>query len=294
MKLSEIYKNNKQPVISFEVFPPKGEGAEYEAKVTNLFKELEILKKFNPSLISVTYGAGGSSREKTYDLVLDIKNKLNVEPMAHFTCVNFDKSQVLEYVKKIEDSGIKNVLALRGDPPQGTENFVPPQNGFAHANELVKFIKENTDLSIAVAGYPEKHPEAVDFQTDLLNLNRKVSEGADVIFTQLFFDNNDFKDYYQKVRDLGITIPVIPGIMIIQSISQIERIINLSGSKIPESFKNKLYDYQNNPDDIKKIGIDYAIKQVEDLLDFGVKGLHFYPLNKSYAVSEVLNSINIR
>lgn len=292
MKLSEIYNNNNsKPIISFEVFPPKGEGDEYKLKVENLFKELGILKRFNPSLISVTYGAGGSSREKTYDLVLSIKRELNIEPMAHFTCVNFDKTEVLEYVQKLENNGVKNVLALRGDPPQGMQNFVPQYNGFSHANELVEFIKANTDLSIGVAGYPEKHPEALDMNTDLANLKRKVNAGADVVFTQLFFDNNDFIKYIDKTQTIGINIPIIPGIMVIQSISQIERIVNLSGSNIPEELNKKLYKYQDNPDEIKKIGIDYAIKQVQELVKLNVQGLHFYPLNKSYAVSEVLKNI---
>ena len=291
MRLSEIYKLNNKPVISFEVFPPKGDGEEYKEKVDNLFIELNKLKVFNPSLISVTYGAGGSTRDKSFDLVLKIKEDLKIETMAHFTCVNFNKFQILEYVKKLEDKGIKNILALRGDPPIGTEKFIAPNDGFSHANELISFLKENTDLSIAAAGYPEKHPEAIDFDTDIDNLKRKVDMGAEVVFTQLFFDNKDFFNFVEKLNQKGVNIPVIPGIMVLQSTSQIDKIINLSGSKIPERFKNLLDKYIDKPDEIKKIGIDYAIKQVDELNKSNVQGLHFYPLNKAFAVSEVLRNL---
>lgn len=290
MKLKDIYNSSDKPIISFEVFPPKGDGDEYKEKVNNLFSELEQLKQFNPALISVTYGAGGTTREKTFDLVVDIKNKINIEPMVHFTCVNFDKTQILEYVKKIENNGIKNILALRGDPPQGTEKFIAPKNGFAHANELVKFIKENTDLSIAVAGYPEKHPEAINMEQDLKNLQNKVNAGADVIYTQLFFDNKDYFKFVENLNKLNIYTPVIPGIMVIQTVSQIERIINLSGSKIPVHYLEQIEKYKNEPETIKKLGIEYAIKQVQELKQQKVNGLHFYPLNKAFAVSEVIKN----
>lgn len=291
MRLSEIYKNQTSPVISFEVFPPKGDGEEYKQKVDKLFNELNILKQFNPQLISVTYGAGGSTREKTFDLVLNIKKEMNIEPMAHFTCVNFNKKQILEYVKKLEDSGIENILALRGDPPIGIEHFIAPENGFSHASELVKYIKENTNLSVAVAGYPEKHPEAISFEDDLKYLTQKVNLGADVIYTQLFFDNNDYFKFVDKLNKLGINKPIIPGIMVIQTFNQIDRIINLSGSKIPKNYLDKITKYQNSPEDLKQIGIEYSIEQVKELKSNGVKGLHFYPLNKSYAVSEVIKNI---
>jgi len=291
LRLSEIYKNQTSPVISFEVFPPKGDGEEYKQKVDKLFNELNILKQFNPQLISVTYGAGGSTREKTFDLVLNIKKEMNIEPMAHFTCVNFNKKQILEYVKKLEDSGIENILALRGDPPIGIEHFIAPENGFSHASELVKYIKENTNLSVAVAGYPEKHPEAISFEDDLKYLTQKVNLGADVIYTQLFFDNNDYFKFVDKLNKLGINKPIIPGIMVIQTFNQIDRIINLSGSKIPKNYLDKITKYQNSPEDLKQIGIEYSIEQVKELKSNGVKGLHFYPLNKSYAVSEVIKNI---
>lgn len=290
MILSDIYKNNEL-AISFEIFPPKGEGLLYEQKLKDLFVELNELKKHNPKMISVTYGAGGSTREKTFDLVVKIKKELDVVTMPHFTCVNFNRAQILEYVKKIEAYGIKNILALRGDPPRGAEDFVAPIDGFAHANELVEFIKANTDLSVEVAGYPEKHPQAVDFQTDLFNLKRKVEAGADVIFTQMFFDNEDYYRFVDLLRGLNITIPVIPGIMIIQSIAQIDKIVQLSGSKLPVAFKEKLMDNSNNPEYIKKLGIEYSIEQIKDLKKHNVAGLHLYSLNKAEAVCQVLDNV---
>ena len=291
MRLSEIYSNSKELIISFEVFPPKGDGLEYDKKVNDLLGEISKMKKYNPSMISVTYGAGGSTREKTFELVLKIKQDLELITMPHFTCVNFDKTQILDYVKRIEAVGIKNILALRGDPPKGMTNFIPPENGFAHANELVEFIRANTDLSIGVAGYPEKHPEAVDINMDLKNLKYKVQAGADVIFTQLFFDNDDFFKFSDALYKMDVQIPIIPGIMILQSISQIDRIISLSGSKIPELFKKRLYEHSDDADYVKKIGLEYAIEQVKQLKSSNVKGLHLYSLNKADAVSQLLDNI---
>lgn len=303
MKLKDIYNKKtvdptqerpyatNMPVISFETFPPKGEGEAYEKSVNNLFNELKILKQFNPAFISVTYGAGGSTQEKTFDIVLKIKQELEITPMPHFTCVNSDRTKILEYIKKVEQAGIKNILALRGDPPKGTEHFQKTVDGFEYANELVSFIKEQTDLSIAVAGYPEKHPQAQTIEKDIENLKRKVDGGADVIITQLFFDNADYFNFLTRVERAGIKIPVIPGIMPITSVSQIERITSMCGAKIPKVLQERITKHQNDPQAIIDLGIDFAIYQTSQLIDFGVKGLHFYPLNKSFAVKEILENI---
>ncbi len=292
MKLNEIYNtNNINPIISYEVFPPKGEGEEYDQKVSNLLEELKILKKFNPSLISVTYGAGGSTQTKTLDLISVIKDEIGMDTMPHFTCVNSDKNFIKNYIKKIEDKGIENILALRGDPPIGSTSFKACKDGFSYANELVKFIKDNSSLSVAVAGYTTKHPEAASQEEDINNLVNKVNCGADIIYTQMFFDNEKFFNFCNKLKQKGVTIPVIPGIMIVQSLSQIERIINMSNVKLPEDFYNNLLLSKDNPDEVKRKGIEFARNQVKQLLDFGVKGLHFFPLNKSYAVSNVLEGL---
>jgi len=293
MNLKEIYNTDKI-VISFEIFPPKGKTPEEIAqKNDELFEELKILSKFNPAFISVTYGAGGSTQETTLDLVNRIKKNLNIQPMPHFTCVGSSREYILDYLKKIENSGIKNILALRGDPPKGETSFVKPKDGFGYANELVKYIKSNTNLSISVAAYPEKHPECSTIQEDIENLKKKIECGADVAITQLFYDNKCFFNFLEKAQKNGIKVPIIPGILPITSYSQIERIVSLSGCKLPKELEENISKNKENKEAIKQIGIEFAIKQCEELLENGVKGIHFYPLNKSHAVKTVLENIKI-
>jgi len=294
MKLKEIYKSNK-PVISFEIFPPKAKSSEeLNQKINELFDELSILSEFNPAFISVTYGAGGSTRETTLDIVTKIKNNLNIQPMTHFTCVGSSKDYILEYLKKIEQAGIENILALRGDPPKGETCFVKPKDGFGYANELVEFIKSNTNLGIAVAAYPECHQECCSLEQDVENLKRKIDSGSDVAITQVFYDNNCYFNFMEKARKQGINIPIIPGILPITSYSQIERISTLSGCKLPEELSQKLAENKDNNEAIKQIGIEFAIKQCNELLEYGVSGIHFYPLNKAFAVKSVLENLKIQ
>jgi len=270
MRLNEIYKN-KKPVISFEIFPPKVKDAEGA-----LFEELKILSQYRPAFISVTYGAGGSTREATFDLVLRIKNELNIQPMPHFTCVGSTRDDILQYIKNFENNGIESILALRGDPPKGQEKFVKPACGFGYANELVEFIKSHTDLSIGVAGYPECHQECSCLDADIDNLKRKVDSGAEAVITQLFYDNDCYFRFVEKVTAKGVNIPIIPGILPITSNSQIERIVSLSGCKLPVGFNAEK-------------GIEFAINQCNELISNGVPGIHFYTLNKSFAVKAVLD-----
>jgi len=292
MKLKEIYSSGS-PVISFEIFPPKADTQNYSDKIDSLFGELKILCKYNPAFISVTYGAGGSTRDKTLELVVKIKNELGLLPTPHFTCVGASKSEILEYIKEVEDAGIENIVALRGDPPKGQDSFVRPKDGFGYANELVEFIRANTNLGIAVAGYPEVHPEAESAKDDLINLKRKVDAGADVVITQVFFDNSYYFEFVQKARKSGISIPIVPGILPITNIAQVERMVAMSGTKIPENLTNSLKKFENYPDAIKKLGIEFAIKQCKELLKNDVPGIHFYPLNKSFATDSVLSELNI-
>lgn len=270
MRLSEIYSNTK-PVISFEIFPPKTENGE-----TTLIEELTILKQYNPAFISVTYGAGGSTREKTFELVMRIKNELNIQPMPHFTCVGSTRDDILEYIKNFEGNGIESILALRGDPPKGEEKFTRPSCGFGYANELVEFIKANTDLSIGVAAYPECHQECCSLDVDIENLKRKVDAGAEAIITQLFYDNECFLSFREKITQKGIDLPIIPGILPITSNNQIEKIVAMSGCKLPDDFTAEK-------------GVEFAVKQCNELIKEGVKGIHFYTLNKSHAVKAVLD-----
>lgn len=292
MKLKEIYNANN-PVISFEIFPPKADSQDYNEKINKLFAELKILSKYNPAFISVTYGAGGSTRDKTFDIVIKIKNELNLMPTPHFTCVGASKSEILDYIKQIENAKIENILALRGDPPKGQDYFVKPKDGFGFANELVEFIKSNTNLGIAVAGYPEVHPEAVSSEADLINLKRKIDQGADVVITQVFFDNKYYFEFVEKTKKAGINIPIVPGILPITNISQVERMVTMSGTKIPENLTNSLKKFENYPDAVKKLGIEFAINQCKELLANDVPGIHFYPLNKAFATDSVLKELNI-
>ena len=295
MKLKEIYKNSNGeiggvskalPRISFEVFPPKN--GDIEGKILELKKELGVLKSFSPSLISITYGAGGGGNVNAFEIINVVKNGLNLTPMPHFTCVCKDKTFIEEYLNKIEDLNIENILALRGDIPEGQEGF---EGVFKYANELVEFIKSRSNLSVGVAGYPEGHMESASLDEDIKNLKKKVDAGADAIFTQLFFDNSKFFEYCEKLEKADIRIPVIAGILPISSYSQTEKMIKLCRAQLSVGLKNDLEKYKDSPEDIQKIGTEFAIKQCEELIKSGISGLHFYCLNKSEPVATILKNI---
>lgn len=289
MRLRDIYFNSNdsyervKPIISFEVFPPKGGCEQYPA----LYEELKYLKKFNPALVSLTWGAGGNNNN-SMELVKALRHDLDLNVMAHFTCICNSRENVENHIKDIELLGIKNILALRGDEPQDIKVC---HTDFCYANELVSFIKSKTDLSVGVAGYPEGHIEAPDMKTDIENLKRKVDAGAEAIYTQLFFDNEKFFAYVEMVRNLGINIPIIPGIMPVISYKQVERMISMAKISVPSSLAAKIEKYRDNPDDMKKFGIDYASEQCQQLIDAKVKGLHFYTLNKAYSSARILENV---
>lgn len=285
MELSEIYNERDfkvvsdfSPKISFEIFPPKNND------ISHLFEELRVLKRFNPALVSLTYGAQGGLNRFTIDDLKSIRD-LEFNLMPHFTCVSSIKSEIEEHIIAIENLGIENILALRGDIP---EYINASYLDFKYANELVEFIKEKTTLSIGVAGYPEGHIESKNMQDDIKYLKQKVNSGASAIFTQLFFDNDKFYKYCEMVNKNGINIPVIPGIMPIRSLAQIDKMTSMARITFPKKLKEKLEKY---PNDSKKIGIEFAISQCQDLIDFGVCGLHFFTLNHSDQVSEILENI---
>lgn len=295
MKFLEIYKKSDKPVISFEIFPPKtANGIE---KLKTVLLELSTL---SPDYISVTYGAMGTTRDKTIDISNYIKNQLNIETACHLTCVGADRKEIDLFLTKIMTHGITNIVALRGDPPAGEKNFIPPDDGYTYANELVHHIrgfekrntKFNINFGIAIAGYPEKHLEAPNLETDLENLKRKVDAGADIIITQLFFDNNHYYEFVRKVRNIGIDIPIIPGLMPILSAKQILKITTMCGTNFPDNLRNKLENSADNDAYAEELGIKQCIKQVKDLLENGAPGIHFYVLNKSAHIKRILNSIN--
>lgn len=293
MKLKDIYTLEK-PVISYEIFPPKSRKEDLHNKMKSLFDELSLILKFNPSFISVTYGAGGSTREKTLDIVLKIKKDLKITPMPHFTCVGMEKNEIREYLNLYKEADIKNILALRGDPPKGQENFKKLKNGFGYANELVDFIKESTNFSVAVAGYPECHQECSSLDIDILNLKRKVDAGADVVITQLFYKNDLFFDFVEKCQNSGINIPIIPGILPITNLAQIEKIASLCSCALPQELIRKMQKYEDDFDAIERMGIEYSVQQCRELLENNISGLHFYTLNKAFAVEKTLNELNIK
>jgi len=292
MKLKDIYIPGNFN-ISYEIFPPKGENTELNQKIQLLFEELAVLAKHNPAFISVTYGAGGSTREKTLELVLKIKNELGIKSVPHFTCVGSSKEEILDYLKIIEKENIKDVLALRGDPPKGEKEFIKPENGFRYANELVEFIKHNINIGIAVAGYPEGHQESVSLDNDIVNLKKKIDAGADLIITQLFFDNSKFFNFLEKIWKAGINVPVIPGILPAISLTQLEKVILFSNATLPEKLVKKLAKFENDPEAMKKAGIEYTIEQCKELKTNNVCGIHFYTFNKAFAVNQIVKEMNI-
>lgn len=283
MNFRDLYQQHR---YSFEIYPPKD-----ATGITSLFEALRELGKFQPGFISCTYGAMGSTRSLTRDLVVRIRNELNLTTAFHFTCVGSDREAIRQYVEQLRDQGISLVVALRGDPPGGIGSFVKPENGFAYANELVAFLKEIGGFSIAVAGYPEKHIEAPDKETDLQNLVRKVKAGADVVITQLFFDNADFFDFVDRAHKIGIHVPIVPGIMPIVNFKQIEKITRMCGATLPPQLYDRISRCQSDSHQVTEIGIDHALKQCRQLLENGVPGIHFYTLDKAYSTRRILEQL---
>ncbi|MEI8377236.1 MAG: methylenetetrahydrofolate reductase [NAD(P)H] [bacterium] len=298
MHLDKIYKNlneqivakqyiSQKPVISLEVFPPKND---FEANSQKLIAELAILKQFQPAFVSVTYGAGGSNQENSFELALKIKKELDIDVMPHFTCIGASKENVKKYLELIKANKINSILALRGDIPQNCPDFEFNED-FRYANDLVEFIKSETNLSIGVAGYPECHRECCSLEEDIKNLKKKVDAGASAVITQVFFDNDYYFRFVEKAQLEGIDVPIIPGILPITNINQIERMTAMCGTNIPESLVNRMKENQNDPNAISELGIEFAIYQCQQLSDAKVPGIHFYTLNKAFAVKEILENI---
>ncbi|MFH1429394.1 MAG: methylenetetrahydrofolate reductase [NAD(P)H] [Candidatus Margulisiibacteriota bacterium] len=285
MKLSDIY-NQKKLILSFEVFPPKTKEG-----IDNLLSELHNLKRFNPAFISVTYGAGGTTQGRSLQVISRIALELNIPVMSHFTCIGSTEESILYFMKVIKDLKIENVLALRGDLPKGEHVIEPAHNTFQYANELVAFLKQHTNMDIGVAGYPEVHPEAINIEEDLKYLKKKVDSGASVIITQLFFDNHHFFNFVENARNTGINIPIVPGIMPLTNLDRIEKIVQLSGAKIPTELSDQLHANKDNPEEVKNIGINFAANQIKELIAYGVPGIHFYTMNKSEIAERVLSRI---
>ena len=287
MKIRDILLKDKF-TLSFEVFPPAREG-----KLDNLYSVIEELVKLSPHFISVTFGAGGSTRDMTIEIASRIKNHTDTEVLAHLTCVQATKDDTAGILDDFKKENIKNILALRGDPPKGENIFVKTEGGFGYANELVEFIKAYDDFSIAVAGYPEGHIEAPSLDVDITNLNRKVDAGSDFVITQLFFNNDDFYRFRDMAVARGIGVPIIPGIFPIFNYAQISKITSLCGAKIPSKLHDKIYKVSERSREVEKYGIEYAIQQSEELLDNDVWGLHFYSMNKSRHIMQIVQELQL-
>ena len=286
MKITELLAT-RNPAFSFEFFPPKDESG-----TERLFETVAHLGQYRPAYVSVTYGAGGSRRRLTLDLVRRIKAETGIETMAHLTCVGSSRDEIALILDQLAESGIKNVLALRGDPPIGQEGFQVAGGGFSHADELVTFIRErHPELCIGVAGYPEKHTEAPDFSTDLANLKRKVDAGAIFIVTQLFFDDRDYFAFVERLELAGVSVPTLPGIMPITNVSQIKRFTSMCGAHIPARFMARLEAVQTNAEAVRALGVEHAVGQCKQLLLRKVPGIHFYTLNRSTATVEILTQL---
>lgn len=276
----------QKPSFSFEFFPPKN-----ETGMEQLFATVAHLKRYDPTYVSVTYGAGGSTRRLTVELVGRIKREAGIEAMAHLTCVGASRDEIREVLDQLQARNIENVLPLRGDPPKGQSRFVVPEGGFAHASELIEFIRLRYGFCLAGACYPEKHPEAPDLDTDLGHLKHKVAVGADFLITQLFFDNKDYFAFVAKARAIGIDRAIIPGIMPIENLSQIKRITAMCGARLPAELLRELEAASGEPERVRGIGIAHATEQCRDLLARGAPGIHFYTLNRSHATVEILSAI---
>lgn len=293
MKLQDLYKKKNtqhngifewvKPAISFEIFPPDKENQNQA-----LFDEIESLNKFEPAFFSLTCGAAGKNAEKSKAILTKLKEHLNLNVMPHLTCVGSSKSKILESLDFFKNLNIENILALRGDLP---ENYSQSLDELCYANDLTEFIKKNSNFSIAVAGYPEGHIDCENIHHDIKNLKKKIDAGADVIFTQMFFDNNKFFNYVHLVREEGIDAPIIPGIMPITGILQLQKMTKLARVTLPKALIEQLEKHDNDKDYIKKLGIDFSSYQCQQLIDAEVKGLHFFTLNKSDATAQILDNI---
>jgi len=285
MRIRELLSCGR-PCISFEFFPPKDEEG-----LAQLKQALASLGELHPSFVSVTYGAGGRARQQTLELVTHMRGDYSLEAMAHLTCLGASREEIHGVLARLEEAGIENVLALRGDPPAGEPRFEPHPDGFAHGDELVGYAREHFSFCLGGACYPEKHVEASSLDLDLYNLKRKVDAGCEFLITQLFFDNQKYFDFVARVRAMGIGVPVIPGIMPITNVAQIERFTKMCGATIPNSLLTELQLLRDDPHAVLSLGVAHATAQCLELLQRGAPGIHFYTLNKSPATRTILTAM---
>ncbi|HPV87874.1 MAG TPA: methylenetetrahydrofolate reductase [NAD(P)H] [Bacteroidales bacterium] len=290
MKLTDIFQVTER-TFSFEFFPPRDEIAAVDLGIN-----IGQLIRLNPSFVSVTYGAGGSTRSRTFDLVDFLKNRVGLNTVAHYTCVGNTRSKTLRDLRTLRKLGLQNFMLLRGDPQAGSRyGFIPCPGGFSNATELISYARKHIDdCCIGGGAYPEVHPESLNAEVDMQNLKKKVDAGCDFLITQFFFDNERYFDFVERARKAGIKCRIIPGIIPLTKYTQLERFVNLSRASIPAAFLDRLERYRHNPEAIYNAGMDFAIRQCRDLLMLGAPGLHFYTLNKSRATVEIYQTLMAR
>jgi methylenetetrahydrofolate reductase (NADPH) len=276
----------RRPVFSFEFFPPKTDEG-----LVNLRETLAVLSNDEPDFVSVTYGALGSTRDTTIDIVKWIKQDLGIEAMAHFTCVGATVDELRGTLDEIEAAGVDNVLALRGDPPAGQEEWVQTDGGLLYSTELIALLEEHYGFAVGAAAFPEVHPQADSAESDIRFLKAKQDAGASFLITQLFYDNEFYFDFVARARDAGVTVPIIPGVMPVTNLRNIRRITELCKSEIPEPFERQLEAREDDPHALQDLGVAYATLQCVDLLARGAPGIHFYTLNRSPATRAILAAL---
>jgi methylenetetrahydrofolate reductase (NADPH) len=287
MRIDDILASG-EPVFSFEFFPPKTEAGE-----ENLHAALAELRTLEPSFVSVTYGAGGSTREKTIGIVKRINDEYGLEAMAHFTCVGATVPELRATLDEMQSSQIENVLALRGDPPAGQEDWIKTEGGLEYSRELVELISADYPFAIGAACFPETHIHAESPQADLEHLAEKVDAGVDFLITQLFFENASYFDFVARARDIGIGVPIIPGIMPITHAGQVQRMAAMCGASIPDGLQRELAAREDHPEAVLDFGVAYATLQCAELLAAGAPGIHFYTLNRSPATRAILGALKL-
>jgi methylenetetrahydrofolate reductase (NADPH) len=279
---------SSRPCFSFEFFPPRD-----DAGVAQLLETMRLLRTLDPAFVSVTFGAGGSTRARTTDLVVRLREEVGIEAMAHFSCVGSTRDELREALQRMRESGISSVLALRGDAPRDQADWTPAPGGLSHATDLVTLLKDEFEFAVGAACHPEKHPEAPDPATDMAYLRRKVEAGAEFLITQLFFDNASYFTFVQRAREAGIMVPIVPGIMPITNVEQIERFTKLCGAVIPTGLQAALERRRGNEAAVQDFGVAYATLQCAELLRKGAPGIHFYTLNRSTATASILRALRL-
>ncbi len=289
MRIRDLFQT-RPFVLSVEVFPPKTEAGD-----EGLYRALDRLRGYQPAFVSCTYGAGGSTQGRTAEICRRVQSDFGLTATSHFTCVGSTREELLNWLSLASRHGIGNIMALRGDPPQGQTEFKTVAGGLSHANELVELIRSHyPNMGIGVAGYPEKHGEAPDLDTDLVNLKRKVDAGADAVFTQLFYENASFLRFRDRCVQLGMTVPVVPGIMPITEFARIKRITSMCGAAFPQTLASRLEAVQHDAQAQFEIGVEFAIQQCRELMSEGVPGMHFYVLNRSESCERILDGLGLR